>query len=45
VGIRCCAIGYGAVARLALTAQRGDDDELPTWRGVVDAMLEVLLTP
>ena len=40
-GLRC-AIGYGAVARLALTAQRGEHGDLATWRRVVDEILDRL---
>ena len=36
------AIGYGAVARLGLAAQRGEHADLATWRRVVDEMLERL---
>ena len=36
------AIGYGAVARLALTAQRGRRDELASWRRVTDEILDRL---
>jgi aminoglycoside phosphotransferase (APT) family kinase protein len=38
-GLRC-AIGYGAVARLGLTAQRGEHADLATWRRVVDEILD-----
>ena len=34
------AIGYGAVARLGLTAQRGEHADLATWRRVTDEILD-----
>jgi aminoglycoside phosphotransferase (APT) family kinase protein len=40
-GLRC-AIGYGAVARLALTAQRNRHDDLARWRRVTDEILDCL---
>jgi hypothetical protein len=36
------AVGYGAVARLGLTAQRREHDDLETWRQVTDAILDAL---
>jgi aminoglycoside phosphotransferase (APT) family kinase protein len=40
-GLRC-AIGYGAVARLGLAAQRGENADLATWRRVTDEILDRL---
>jgi aminoglycoside phosphotransferase (APT) family kinase protein len=40
-GLRC-AIGYGAVARLGLTAQRAEHADLGTWRRVTDEILDRL---
>ena len=40
-GLRC-AIGYGAVARLGLTAQRGRRHDLARWRRVTDEILDRL---
>jgi aminoglycoside phosphotransferase (APT) family kinase protein len=40
-GLRC-AIGYGAVARLGLTAQRCEHADLATWRRVTDEILAPL---
>jgi Phosphotransferase enzyme family len=40
-GLRC-AVGYAAVARLGLTAQRRQQDDLATWRRVTDTVLDVL---
>jgi aminoglycoside phosphotransferase (APT) family kinase protein len=37
-----CVIAYGAVARLALTAQRGQAGELEAWRQTTDALLDLL---
>jgi aminoglycoside phosphotransferase len=38
-GLRC-AIGYGAVVRLGLSAQRGEHADLATWRRVTDEILD-----
>jgi len=38
-GLRC-TVAYGAIARLALTAQRGESDDLEVWRRVTDAILD-----
>jgi aminoglycoside phosphotransferase (APT) family kinase protein len=38
-GLRC-AIGYGAVARLGLSAERGEHADLATWRRVTDEILD-----
>lgn len=38
-GLRC-AIGYGAVARLGLSAQRGEHADLATWCRVTDEILD-----
>jgi aminoglycoside phosphotransferase (APT) family kinase protein len=40
-GLRC-AVTYHAIARLALTARRGERDAVETWRGVTDAILDAL---
>ena len=40
-GLRC-TVAYGAIARLALTAQRGERTEFETWRHTCDALLDVL---
>jgi aminoglycoside phosphotransferase (APT) family kinase protein len=40
-GLRC-AIGYGAVARLGLTAQRAEHADLATWGRVTDEILDRL---
>lgn len=42
-GLRC-TVTYGAIARLALGAQRGDRDDCETWRLVVDAILDLAST-
>jgi Phosphotransferase enzyme family len=38
-GLRC-VITYGAIARLALSAQRGEETQLAMWRRVTNAILE-----
>jgi aminoglycoside phosphotransferase (APT) family kinase protein len=38
-GLRC-AIGYGAIARIALTAERGDREGVATWCRVTDAIMD-----
>ena len=38
-GLRCL-ITYGAIARLALSAQRGEERQLAMWRRVTNAILE-----
>jgi len=38
-GLRCTN-GYAAIARLALGRQRGERDQLETWRQVTDAMID-----
>jgi hypothetical protein len=35
-------VTYHAIARLALTARRGERDAVETWRGVTDAILDAL---
>jgi hypothetical protein len=40
-GLRC-AVTYGAIARVALTAQRGDAEGLVTWRAVTEAILDLI---
>jgi len=40
-GLRC-TVAYAAIARLALSAQRGEHDQLETWRQVSDSILELL---
>src|SRR6266542_3017983 len=40
-GLRC-VVGYGAVARLGLSAQRNQSDALQTWRHVTEAVLDFL---
>lgn len=40
-GLRC-TVAYGAVARLGLSAQRGEQGDLETWRRVTDAILDSL---
>jgi len=40
-GLRC-VVGYGAVARLGLAAQRHEPDALQTWRRVSEALLDAL---
>ncbi|HEX6675156.1 MAG TPA: aminoglycoside phosphotransferase family protein [Actinomycetes bacterium] len=40
-GLRC-TVAYGAVARLGLAAQRGEREDLATWRQVTDAILASL---
>jgi hypothetical protein len=40
-GLRC-AVGYAAVARLGLTAQRREPGDFETWRQVTDAVLDAL---
>jgi Ser/Thr protein kinase RdoA (MazF antagonist) len=40
-GLRC-TVAYNAVARLGLTAQRGEHDDLETWRRVTDEILDSL---
>jgi aminoglycoside phosphotransferase (APT) family kinase protein len=40
-GLRC-VVGYGAVARLGLAAQRNEPDALRTWRHVTEAVLDSL---
>jgi hypothetical protein len=35
-----CALVYGAIARLALSARRGEVDQLETWRRVTEVILE-----
>lgn len=40
-GLRC-TIAYAAIARLALTAQRGEREALETWRKVTDALLDFI---
>jgi aminoglycoside phosphotransferase (APT) family kinase protein len=37
-GLRC-TVAYAAIARLALSAQRGEQDELEAWRQVSEAIL------
>jgi hypothetical protein len=39
---RRCAVAYGAAARLGLSAQRGEQDDLEVWRRVTDAILDSL---
>jgi len=40
-GLRC-TVAYAAIARLALTARRGDRDDVETWCRVTDAVLDTL---
>src|SRR5262245_45137276 len=40
-GLRC-TVAYAAIARLALSAQRGEHDQLETWRQVSGAVLELI---
>jgi len=35
-------VTYGAIARLALSARRGEIDQLETWHHVTDALLDSL---
>jgi aminoglycoside phosphotransferase (APT) family kinase protein len=37
-GLRC-TVAYGAIARLALSLQRGERSQIETWRRVTDALL------
>lgn len=39
-GLRC-TVTYSAIARLALSAQRGDRDDCEIWRLVIDAILDL----
>jgi aminoglycoside phosphotransferase (APT) family kinase protein len=40
-GLRC-VVGYGAMVRLGLAAQRNQSDALQTWRHVTEAVLDFL---
>jgi Ser/Thr protein kinase RdoA (MazF antagonist) len=40
-GLRC-TVTYGSIARLALSTQRGEHDQLATWRRVADAIVDAI---
>jgi hypothetical protein len=40
-GVRC-TVTYGAIARLALSARRGEPDQLETWRRVTDVIIDAI---
>jgi aminoglycoside phosphotransferase (APT) family kinase protein len=40
-GLRC-TVTCGSIARLALSTQRGEHDQLATWRRVADAIVDAI---